>query len=55
MRERRPLSGHGTEPRPPFGLRRIVAAAESVSHSAEPPLPFTVCPLAVRYATQAPE
>ena len=27
-----PSSGHGTEPRPPFRLRRIVAAAESVGH-----------------------
>jgi hypothetical protein len=49
------LRGHGTEPRPPLRLRRIVVAAESVGYSADPPLAVTVCPLALRYATQAPE
>ena len=54
-RERRLSSGQGTEPRPPFRLRRIIVAAESVGHAADPPLAVTVCPLALRYATQPPE
>ena len=54
-RERRLSSGQGTEPRPPFRLRRIIVAAESVGHAAHPPLAVTVCPLALRYATQSPE